>query len=70
MPKSQSSSSPGIPAPLGDVSGNKMAMPCSAAGPRKPPFCALVKIAGVRLFYSRASIVAHPVSSVQVSPAR
>ena len=38
VPKSQESSSPAIPAPRGDVSGNTSASWCSAACERKPPF--------------------------------
>lgn len=38
VPKSQSSSSPSIPAPRGDVSVKRIAMPSLAAGPRKLPF--------------------------------
>ncbi len=38
VPKSQSSSSPSIPAPRGEVSVKRIAMPSLAAGPRKFPF--------------------------------
>ena len=43
-PKSQLSASPSMPAPRGDVSGKRIAMPSFAAGPRKLPFCALCAV--------------------------
>ena len=35
-----------MPAPRGDVSGKRIAMPSFAAGPRKLPFCALAGMDG------------------------
>lgn len=42
VPKSQSASSPSMPAPRGLVSGKTKAIPSVAASLKNPPFCALI----------------------------